>query len=88
MPDEMTTGEIARRLDDVMIDVRAINDDMLPREVYEAQREVYEAHRDAIDSRLTTIEQDRIATRRLIYSFIGTFLLSILVQIVVAVLHR
>lgn len=77
----MTPGEIARRLEDVVREVRGISDKMLLREVYDAQRA-------GIESRLATIESERAATRRLIYSLAGTFVVTTTVQILVTILSR
>ena len=78
---EMSTGEIARRLEDMVREVRNLSDKMLLREVYEAQRQAFEA-------RLSVIENDRSATRRQIYSLAGTFVVATLIQVLVTLLSR
>lgn len=76
----MSPGEIARRLEDVVREVRGVADKMLLREVYDAQRA-------ALDQRLTSLENDRAANRRWVYTLAGTIVASVIVQIVTALMN-
>lgn len=81
MPDDMTAGEVARRLEDVVREVRGVSDKMLLREVYDAQR-------GGLESRIKAIEDDRINGRRLIYGLAGTFVITTIGQLLLQLIAR
>ena len=74
--DAMTPGEIARRLEDVVREVRSMSERML-------LREVYDAHREALVSRVDALEQDRAKGKWLVYSLVGTFAVQLLLSALV-----
>lgn len=81
MADEMTTSEVARRLEDVVREVRELTGRML-------MREVYDAHRESMQARIATLESDKTKGRWMVYGLAGTFLVTTIAQILVTLLAR
>jgi len=77
----MTNGEIARRLEDVIREMRSFIDRAVLREVYEVQQK-------SLDSRVTAIERERQTSRKMIYSLAGTVAASVVAQVLIALLNR
>lgn len=97
--DEMAPGELARRFEDVVREMRSMADRMLLKEVYEAHRVAHEARMATIEQDRTASEQERVASRlaadqeraamrRLVYGLAGSFFVSTAVQIITILATR
>ena len=84
--DEMSSGEVARRLEEVARETRDLAGRMLLREVYEARQEVVTTRLGQVEKAQAAAEADRVATRRLVVGGVIAFLGSTAVQIVTIVI--
>ena len=94
MPDEPTLGEVARRFEDRLADIRDDIRQMEGRIDSKVSHEVYQLRHDALLARVTTLETLRekdaeklVATRRWLIGAVIVPLVSVLLPIVLALMQ-
>jgi hypothetical protein len=89
---EPSLGEIGRRLVEITNNLERLNAQFISREVYDARHAALT--QDLADLRaqhmhdIAEINTDRAWTRRFIYGLLGTMLVSLSFQVVIALLAR
>lgn len=80
---DMTTGEVSRRLEEVVRSFTSIAEKMLLREVYEARDALNNARLKALEEEQERTRAEAAANRRLLLGGVIAFASSICVQIVI-----
>lgn len=86
MPDEPTLGEIARRLDDRITDVREDIEQLGRRLDATVRSDVYQIQYAAVMARLTAIEQQRVADAQRIVATRRWLIGAVIVPLVAVVI--
>lgn len=94
MPDELTLGELARRLDDrtgdIRDDIRSLSEEMAKK----VDQKLYDIRHDALAARVATLETLRekdteklVATRRWLIGAVIVPLFSVLLPVIIMLLR-
>jgi len=87
-PDDITLGEIGRRLADLQADVRLLRGEVVRHDVYAANQARDEVRLRAIETDIAAIQEDRNSTRRLVYAALTTAAGGFVVQLVTAAINN
>lgn len=86
--DDVTLGEIGRRLADLHNDLRELRSEVVRADVYAAHQAREEVRTRKIEADVAALQEARTSTARMLWGAIGVAASSFLVQLLVAAIHQ